>query len=326
MASTFQRIDTHHHIMPPTWLKAAGERIMASAIGIPRGWMFDWTPEVSIEAMDQFSIGVTIGSVSTPGVSFDGVAAGRALARECNEFGAKMILDHPTRFGIFAILPMPDVEGTLKEIEYSLDVLKLDGVCFMTNFGDTWPGDAKYREVFDELNRRKAVAFFHPHLLESAPIHQPDVPPAVLEYPFDSTRAIASLLYSGTFTRCPDTKYIFSHGGGALPFLAGRLASLSRRPTAEAKRLADMLPNGPEYELKRLYYDIPSATNTPAMAALLDLVPVENVLFGTDFPYLRADRACNQFDALKFSEADRAAILRRNAVRLMPRLAGLVAA
>ncbi|MSQ72826.1 MAG: amidohydrolase [Betaproteobacteria bacterium] len=322
----FHRIDTHHHIFPPKWMAAAGERIMESAIGIPRSWMFDWTPEVSLEAMDKHGIGVTIGSVSTPGVSFGDALAARKLARECNDYGAKMVSDHPTRFGVFATVPMPDVEGTLREIEYSLDVLKLDGICFMTNFGDTWPGDPQFKEVFDELNRRKAVVFFHPHLLASAPIFVPNVPPAVLEYPFDSTRAIASLLYAGTFTRCRDMKWIFSHGGGALPFLAGRLAALSRRPTEEAKRLADMLPEGPEYELKRLYYDTPSATNRPAIAALLSLVPVTQVLFGTDFPYLRAERGTNGFDALGFDVADHAAISRRNAVALMPRLAKFVAA
>lgn len=318
------RIDTHHHILPPTWIAAARERIIESSIGIPHSWMFEWSPAKSLAVMDRHAIGVAVGSVSTPGVWFGNVEQARRLARECNEYGAKLIADHPKRFGVFATVPMPDVEGSLREIEYALDVLKLDGICFMTNFGDKWPGDPDYAAVFDELNRRRAVVFFHPHLLYSNPIRMPDVPPAVLEYPFDSTRAIASLLYSGTFTRCPDTRYIFSHGGGALPFLAGRLAALSRRPTPEAKRLADRLPNGPEYELKRLYYDTPSATNKPAMAALLALVPVSNVLFGTDFPYLPAERGVEGMDALGFDAEDHAKISRRNAAALMPRLAKLV--
>lgn len=320
------RIDTHHHIFPPNWTAAAREKIIESAIGIPLSWMFEWSPAKSIEVMDRHGIGVTVGSVSTPGVWFGNIEQARRLARECNDYGAKMVADHPTRFGIFATVPMPDVEGSLREIEYALDVLKLDGICFMTNFGDTWPGDTKYAAVFDELNRRKAVVFFHPHVLYSAPIYVPNVPPAVLEYPFDSTRAIASLLYSGTFTRCADIRFIFSHGGGALPFLAGRLSALSRRPTPEAQRLAELLPNGPEYELKRLYYDTPSITNRPAMAALLAFVPITNVLFGTDYPYLPAERGVQGMDSLGFDATDHARISRRNAIALLPRLAKLVQA
>jgi predicted TIM-barrel fold metal-dependent hydrolase len=323
--TTFTRIDTHHHIMPPRWLEAAGQHIYESAMGIPVEWIRDWSPAQAIEVMDRTGIGVAVGSVATPSVAFAKGEDARRLARECNEYGAKMIADYPKRFGIFATVPMPDVQGTLREIEHSLDVLKLDGIVFMTNFGSTWPGDPGYREVFDELNRRKAIAFFHPHVLYSNQIVQPEITPAVLEYPFDSTRAIASLLYTGTFTRCREMKFIFSHGGGALPFLAGRIAALSRRPTKLAERLAERLPDGPEFELRRLFYDTPSVTNRPAMNSLLTLVPASQVLFGTDFPYMRAERNADYFDRMGFDVDEHAAISRRNAVRLMPRLAKLVA-
>jgi predicted TIM-barrel fold metal-dependent hydrolase len=161
-------------------------------------------------------------------------------------------------------------------------------------------------------------------VLYSNQIVQPEITPAVLEYPFDSTRAIASLLYTGTFTRCREMKFIFSHGGGALPFLAGRIAALSRRPTKLAEQLAERLPDGPEFELRRLYYDTPSVTNRPAMNSLLTLVPVSQVLFGTDFPYMRAERNADYFDRMGFDPDEHAAISRRNAIRLMPRLAKLL--
>jgi 6-methylsalicylate decarboxylase len=318
---TRMRIDTHHHIFPPKWVSAGRRHIIDSAIGISPEIMFGWTLRKSLDMMDQYRIGVTVASVPTPGVSFSNAEEARYLARDCNEFGARIVSDHPTRFGIFATVPMPDVEATLREIEYSLDQLKLDGICFMTNFGDSWPGDLRYREVFDELNRRKAVVFFHPHTLASAAINMGEVPPAVLEYPFETTRAIASLLYSGTFTRNRNVKFLFSHGGGTLPFLAGRIANLSRRPNDESRRLAERLPQGPEYELKRLYYDTASITNRPAMAALLTLVPPSQVLLGSDFPYLSGERGVAPIDKLGFDADDHARICGQNAVALMPRLA-----
>ena len=145
-----------------------------------------------------------------------------------------------------------------------------------------------------------------------------------MEFLFDTTRAIVSLLYSGTLARCPDIRFIFSHGGGTLPYLSDRIASLSRR--ASAKEIAARVPNGVEYELKKLYYDAVSTVNNPqAFGALRGLVPTSNILFGTDFPYWKADRTIGGLNAAALSAADRDAIEFGNAAVLFPGLKSRIA-
>ena len=186
--------------------------------------------------------------------------------------------DHPKRFGVFAVLPLPDVDSTLREIEYALDTLKTDGVTMFTNHAGIYPGDKRFAEVFQELNRRKAVVFFHPDECANAP-RLGGIPAASLEFPFDTTRAIASLLYSGTLTRCRDVSYIFTHAGGTVPFLAERIARLTMKP-----QLRDMVPDGAIPTLQRLYYDTAVSVNERTMTPLLNLVKPSNILFGSDYP------------------------------------------
>jgi len=240
----------------------------------------DWTPTRALETMDQYGIRTAIGSISTPGIWWGDAAAARTLARACNEYGAELVRTYPGRFGFFASVPLPDVDASCAEIAYSFDVLGANGVVFMTNYGDRWPGDAAFAPVFRELNRRRATVFFHPTVADCCRGLLPDVGPSMIEYPFDTTRAIVSLLTSGTFSSNPDIAWIFSHGGGALPMLAARIAAQVARPP-----VADRIPNGAAYEFGRLRFDVANATSPPALAALLRFAPVGNVLFGTDFPY-----------------------------------------
>ena len=143
--------------------------------------------------------------------------------------------------------------------------------------------------MFEELNRRKAVVYFHPTCPVFARNLVPDVPPSITEFVFDTTRAITSLLYSGTLSRCPNIRFIFSHGGGTVPFLADRIASLARRPNAGDLRAR--IPNGVEHELRKLYYDVVSVTGSRgATHALIGLADPTHLLFGTDFPYYRIDQ------------------------------------
>jgi predicted TIM-barrel fold metal-dependent hydrolase len=212
-------------------------------------------------------------------------------------------------------IPLPDTEGALREIEYSLNVLKADGIGLMTSYGDKWPGDSRFDVVFDELNCRRAVVYFHP----TAPncCHQliRDIPDPLIEFPHDTTRAITSLLYSGTFARCRDIRFIFSHAGGTIPMLAGRLTQ-----TGALFGIDKKLPNGVEYELKRLYYEIANSANRPAMAALMNLVPVSQVLLGTDYPFIPMPVTAGELSTLELSIANLQAIRRDNAATLFPRI------
>jgi predicted TIM-barrel fold metal-dependent hydrolase len=271
------RIDVHHHILPPDYVRRVGDERIGPLI--LAGKTPEWTPAHSIAAMDRNGIETAVTSISAPGVWFGDSDATAALTRLCNDYAAELRRDHPGRFGMFASLPLPNVEASLREIEYAFDMLKADGIGLMTNCDGRYPGDAAFAPVFDELNRRKAVVYFHP---TSAPCSNclSEIPAATLDFPFDTTRAVTSLLFGGTLARCPDIKWIFSHAGGTVPFLADRIARLVVKPDFKAK-----VPNGVMSELQKLYYDTALSANARIFAALLGLVAPTQILFGSDYPF-----------------------------------------
>jgi predicted TIM-barrel fold metal-dependent hydrolase len=312
MATAPHRIDTHHHIIPPKYLARNRAQVLEMAhVHAPK--VLGWTPEVALEAMDRCGV---VTSISSPGAWFGDDMAGREIARDCNEFAARMAADHKGRFGVFAALPLPDVEGSLREIEYAFDVLKADGVGLMTNYGDTWPGNAKYAPVFDELNRRKAVAYFHPTAPGFCTGLLPEIPPPMVEFPFDTTRAILTLLFSGTFTRCPDVRFIFSHAGGALPMLAHRIAAVA----ATRKELAEQMPKGAMHEFGRLFYDVVNASNPISFNAIRQLAGIPQLLYGSDFPFWSPQLTVDALAKLGLTPGEMRAVERDNALRLLPRL------
>lgn len=269
-------IDIHHHILPPAYLTALGDRLGPQGLfGSPP----QWSPTISIEAMDRNGVRAAITSISAPGVWFGDVAEACKLARECNEYAAQMKRDFPGRFGLFATLTLPDVETSLREIDYVFGTLAADGIVLMTNYDGRYPGEEAFRPVFDELNRRKAVVFFHP---APGPYENPlpNIPIPSLEFPFETTRSIVSLLYSGTLTRCRDVRFIFSHAGGAVPYLAQRIARLTMRP-----EFKQAVPKGVLAELGRLYFDTALSANPFAFEPMRRLVPISNIMFGGDYPH-----------------------------------------
>jgi predicted TIM-barrel fold metal-dependent hydrolase len=155
-------IDVHNHVIPPFYLSENRDRIAGSRGGeISRAWL-DWTPQQSIDAMDEHGVETAVLSLSTPGVWFGNAETARSTARRFNEYASELAGKHSRRFGLFAAIPLPDTEGSLREIEYAFDVLKADGIGLLTSYGDKWLGDPDYRPVLEELNRRKAVVFVHP--------------------------------------------------------------------------------------------------------------------------------------------------------------------
>lgn len=309
-----RRIDTHHHFVPPFYLAEVGTEAVARTL--VSGRAPEWTPQHSIDAMDRNGIATAVVSISAPGFLCDD-GKRPDLCRRCNDYAAKMCGDHPGRFGSFAGLPLPDIDASLAEIERALGTLKAEGICLLTNYGGHYLGDARFSPVFDELNRRRAVVYVHP--TEGACECNLGLPPASLEFPFDTTRTIASLLFNGTFSRCRDIKFIFSHAGGTIPFIAERLARLERRPD-----YARHVPEGVIAELKRLYYDTALSANRLAMDTLFALVTTQQVVFGSDYPYAPEDTMVGTIkglSSLKLADADLTAIERGNALRLMPQLA-----
>lgn len=314
---TPHRIDVHHHILPPDYVAAVGDARIGPLI--LAGRTPQWSPAQSVEAMDRNGIATAVTSISAPGLWFGDPRETRDLARHCNDYAAGIKRDHRGRFGMFACLPLPDVDASLKEIEYSLDVLRAEGIGLLTSYGSQYPGDRAFAPVFDELDRRKAVVYFHP---TAAPCSQclGEIPAATLEFPFDTTRAITSLLYSGTFARCRNIRYIFSHAGGVVPFLAQRIARLAVKPEYKA-----MVPDGVIPELKRLYYDTALSANPFAFSALLQLVAPTQILFGSDYPFAPETTlvaSVRGLSELGLSADALSAIERGNALGLLPSLSG----
>jgi predicted TIM-barrel fold metal-dependent hydrolase len=305
-----RRIDMHHHFAPPAWVADVRGRPLLQPANTR------WTPAQSIEDMDRGGVAAAVVSITNPGIWFGDANQTRRLARACNEYGARLVQDHPTRFGFFAAMPLPDVDATLKEIEYAFETLKADGVGVLTSYGDTWLGNPAYRPVMAELNRRKAVVAVHPTSANCCRNldYAPGVGPGSMEYGTDTTRAIIGVTFGGDAARFPDIRFIWSHAGGTVPFLAGRI-------DGAASGAKDALPNGFMFELKKFYYDLAGAANRGAMASLLQLVATTQIVFGTDFPPGGTSAAVAKALAElgMFSESDLRAIDRENAVKLLPR-------
>jgi 6-methylsalicylate decarboxylase len=310
-------VDLHHHVIPDFyWLASNEDGNAAGGINPPR-----WSLDGAIAYLDEARIDVAVPSVSTPGVHFGDDAAARTLAGRINEYIADIKRDRPDRFGGFAALPLPDVDGSLEQLAYALDVLDLDGVSVMSNAGGSYLGDSRFDPVFAELQRRGAVVFVHPTASPDPIAHTLGLPDALLDYPVDTSRAIAKLHYSNTFARTPDVKYVFPHAGGTVPFLTSRFAIVDAMDViggaAERGPFADAVT--------RLHWDTASAFSDPVLRLLRSVTGLGNVVFGTDYPYPHDEISIGGLRALQRSpelaDDERRAILGETASRLIPRLA-----
>jgi 6-methylsalicylate decarboxylase len=298
------RIDVHHHVVPPQFADDS------MPIKIP-------DIETQLQSMDKWQIRTAITSL-TPRVILKNMHQLRVVARTCNEFQARMVLEHPSRFGSFALLPLPDVDGALEEIIYALDILHLDGVGLFSSVSGRYLGDPLFDPVFEELNRRSTVVFIHPTHCEAPTATNLGAPPFVVEYVFDTTRAIVNLIFTGTLKRYPDIRLIVAHGGGTVPFLAQRISMLEGH--RKAPEVADVIPT-----LRALYYEIASTTAGYALRALQELTDSTHILWGSDLPFVYGKRLQEEVDLWEayggFSADQRKAVEQLNALQLFPRFA-----
>jgi predicted TIM-barrel fold metal-dependent hydrolase len=312
-----RRVDVHHHFQPP----------VDGNNGLK--W---WTPEKSLEMMDKN--GIAFAMMSNPGASangYDGTPKGNDVVRRSNEFGAKLVTQYPKRIGLFAAIPMNNTDGALKEIEYALDTLHADGFQIGSSTGDKWPGDPQYLPIFQEISRRKASVFVHPYVNKCCKVLMPGIPESVVEYDFDTTRCITSMLYNGTLSACPDMKFIVNHSGAAVPMLAGRIkdrvpgaqTSNFGTPKTNSDGINPKIPKGVFYELRKLYYECAHAAYPFPMAAMMKLAPSTQYLFGTDYPAEPMESTLDHLPENDLSAAVQRAMNRENAERLYPRLKNL---
>lgn len=315
-------IDTHQHPIPEHYKRAlAGIGIQGSG---ENPWA-EWSVEAQLELMDQNGIAATVNSIASPGVYFGDDDFAARLARECNEGLARLVADHPRRFGGFAILPLPNVGAAVREAEYALDTLKLEGICLLSHVGDRHLGQVEDDELYAELDRRNAVVFVHPLRNQARNMPAYSYPSGLTELVLDTTRAIHNLLWNGTFGKFPNIRWIMPHGGGAVPFLLYRMGAMNDNP-----RVAANLAGGSVAKtLQRLHYDVAEICAPGPLKCLMEIADPSRIMFGSDFPFSRhrapaADvkafiGAFEAFDG--WDAAMRRRVESENALRLFPRLA-----
>jgi len=305
-----KRLDLHHHFANPRFIEMMNEKqTLGQHIWQP------YSPAKSIEDMDRGGVQAAMISVTTPGIWFGVAAETRALARELNEYGARMVTDHPGRFGLFAVLPMPHADASLQEIEYAFDTLKADGIGLLTSYSNRWLGDPAFVPVFRELNRRKAIVYVHAQVPDCCQSLMPGIPDYTLEYNTDTARTIISLIESGRLLENPDITFVFSHGGGTILALTGRFLG----DEASAANLAkDAAPDTRLGQMRRCFYDTAGSNNPIQMNALNHLVSTSQIVFGTDFPFWTSTFMADGLATCGFSARELRSIDRDNALRFLP--------
>jgi len=321
-----RRLDLHHHFGSPRWIKKIGEAKR-------QGWQQfqDWTPMKSLEAMDKAGVSTAFLSCTEPGVWVgDDFAKERkdaiSLARDMNDYGARMVADHNGRFGLFAVLPLPDIDASLREIAYALDTLYADGVGLLTSYGDRWLGDKTFEPVFDELNRRNAIVYSHPTDATCCHNLLPMTSPGTIEWQTDTARSIFSVVADGgglnsprvtsPATRYTNIRFVWSHAGGSLIGLMNRFLGAQ----VSAASLAQTPPvNSRLHHIRRFYYDTAQSTNPLQMQALKGLVGASQIVFGADYPYTTIVDHVDGLKTCGFSAEELRGIDRNNAVRILPK-------
>ncbi|MFZ2242811.1 MAG: amidohydrolase family protein, partial [Gordonia amarae] len=272
------------HFLPPEYRAALLDHGHYTIGGYPTP---AWSPESAIDFMDRWGIQAQALSVSDPGVGFLKAKDARDMARYCNTYAAKLFRTHGKRFGAFATLPIPDVAASLKEIEYALDVLKLDGVTLLSAYNGVYLGDPRFEPIMAALNRRKAFVFMHPAAIPANAKPNLPLPDFLQEFTFDTTRAATLLIAGGTLQRYPGIRFQLSHAGGTVPFLSWRLGVLAATPVGDLWPKGAPRPAALDVQrwIRNFYYDTALSASEPAMRAVLAVTDRSHIVFGSDWPF-----------------------------------------
>ena len=320
-------IDCHHHFLSPKLIEVMGKHDGKKVNGFTTWFALDrlklYTVQKDLETMDREGCATSMLSCTTPGIWFGDPEESAMLARDMNEFGARAVSDHKGRFGLFALLPLPSIEASLKEISYAFDTLHADGVGLVSSYGNMWLGDPWYRPVFDELNRRRATVYVHPIDAPCCQELMPNLSATVLEYNQDTARSIYSLLYTGSATRYNNINFIWSHGGGTLPGLAGRFGLATKSLPDVNDSIMSKTPevNSKLYHLRRFHYDTAGSANIVQMTAMKLLVGASQIVIGTDYPFGSVGPILRNLQKCGFTPAELQGIYRDNAAKFIPKFA-----
>ncbi|WP_172639207.1 amidohydrolase family protein [Streptomyces tailanensis] len=277
------RIDTHAHYFPDVYYdyveRHGGLADTLANVG-------PWSPAAHLAFMDRYRIQASVLSFGDLQLTLGPVDDRRVTARAVNDYAHDLVRTRGDRFGIFAVTPMPDVEGAVAEVDRALGELDLDGICLLTNYQGRYLGDPSFAPLYEVLDHHGAYVYVHPTGPEVNPApklrYGPDIPALnfVYEYTFDATRAMTSLIYNGVLRDHPNIRRHFTHCGGTLPFLSYRLATLH----AFFPPFNSVLPEGPLDYFSRLYFDDAQAFTAAQLLPLASLVPADHIMFGSDWP------------------------------------------
>jgi len=277
-----KRIDVHHHIVPRTYVEAMNKAGYGTIGGVP---FPKWEPETLERSFDVLGISKAIVSISAPGVAVPDVGAEKEIARHVNEYSAELMRDFGSRVGAFATIPMSSVDSAIAESTYALDTLGLNGVCLFSNHQGVYLGDAALDEYMDYLNQRDAIVFVHPTLPLKELLPPVSLDPPLVEFVFETTRAVSNMLYNGVLERDPRIRFVLAHLGGTMPFISWRMGLFEHSPRQEFVDFRARCPKPVKEYLAGLYYDIGVSCSEGNLRNVLSFIPEEHVLFGSDFPF-----------------------------------------
>jgi predicted TIM-barrel fold metal-dependent hydrolase len=323
MSHTPGRIDVHHHLVPPSYAALLRERgIRPGGVDVP-----EWTPERSLKVMRRNGIATSILSLSTPGVWFGDATEARVLARQVNEFAAQVVAEHPSRFGFFGVLPLPDVEGSLAAIDHALDDCSADGIGVLANNAGRYIYEPEFAPVLQHLHDRRAVVFLHPGQLPAEPA--PGIPGFTADFLLDTVRAATGLVLSGSLEKYDGIRWILAHAGGFIPYISHRVMLTMLLGESKPRQAMALARRKQESErrlglLRRFHFDVALSSTPAALPSLLSFADPSRVLYGSDFPFAPAAAVWLMRKAYEEHHLDpgiREAIDHDNALALFPRLA-----
>ena len=292
MSSTDDLVDVHAHFTTPHYVEVAKAAGHVSPAGMPEAYWPQWTAQQHLELMDEAGIARAVLSLSSPGVYFGDERAARALAREVNEFCADAVRQYPHRFGQFAALPLPDVDGSLTELAYCFDQLGVDGVVLLSNHAGIRVGDKRFHPVLAELDRRAAVVLLHPTVCAGQKELSSGRPQAMIEFLFETARAVTDFILTGASERFSRIRLIVPHLGGVLPSLAERIElfrTIDGEP-ADRTTVAETLG--------RFYYDLAGIPSKHQVAALNSIAKPGRLLYGSDYASIRREHVLRLLTSL----------------------------
>lgn len=312
------KIDLHVHCLPSSFKKALLDNNLTHPDGFPTP---DWSAKDHLEMMKRLKIDFSMLSISSPYICLGDDNYNKILARKVNNECFNIVKEHPNKFGFIASLPLLNTQDSIEEINYVFNDLNADGVMFPTNIDGVYLGNPKLDSIFEELNRHNAIVLIHPTTPSTLPEDvNENLPIPLMEFFFDTTRAITNMMLKGTLNKFPNIKFIIPHAGAFLPLLADRLDSYR---DVMKMRGDTYVPNFFS-DLKKFYYDLAGFCIPRQLEVLLQVADKDHLLYGSDYPYTPEFKCSALQEMLNnttlINNEDREKIYFKNAFNLFPRL------